>query len=127
MRDQYVIGPAEGTTRYSVGEGEQLLTDWHTRVRVAADCHHPGTHAEDEYWCECEIFALARVRGVQHTVWVVQQPGFTDASEYIKFAIVDCYDGGPDDPYYDVITDLADYRTALTRAAGDVAAEPEWS
>jgi hypothetical protein len=65
------------------------------RMRGMYRCHAGafGYDAAGE-WYDCDLFAILRLRGICHTVYVVHQPS-DDNTEWCYYVVDMCTDGGP--------------------------------
>lgn len=75
----------------SLEAAEQLMHGWHTEAHLAHRDGYDYDYDPAHHWGDCQIVALARIRSLCHSVYVVQAPGS-------KIAVLDYYDdGGPPD------------------------------
>ena len=112
--DGYAMPPADGFTRMSLRDCESRFTADHARMRPAIGCDNDG-HTFDE----CELFALARIRGMCHTLYVVP------VDDFRRFAVIDWTSEGPAGALSaDVRDDFESYASAL-RFASALAADED--
>jgi hypothetical protein len=115
--DIYLVPPPAGAVRYSIANAETEIRERHEETRLHDDCHGGYDVAMD--WRACETFCLARVRGVQHSVYLIRDPD--------GFSVIDFADGGAGPGFADVLVrGMASYPAALMRMVSEVAAEPDW-
>lgn len=108
--------PADGTENINGEKGDLLLFGWHSEHQ--ADCQCCANTTE---WDRCPGFVYARVRGIDHTMYVVPMPYDEQAATYQRYAIVDdateSMGGGR------TLREGFEYHAALSFAASVCAAE----
>jgi hypothetical protein len=71
--------------KLTIRDAQQALAAMHARHYEAT-----GACAAPHRWADCDVFALARLRGVGHTVYVVTDPA--DAT----YRVIDWWEEGPE-------------------------------
>lgn len=102
--------PEDGPFSFSLSRAGQLMFGWHSEAQRSNCC--PPDHLD---WRACEVFTLARLRGICHTVYVVVMPGTYIRDDHAPggYAVLDWLDDGP---AYQVRAELTEGYETVTAA-----------
>jgi len=102
--------------RLSLQDCGKIQRDQHEAMRCLLGCDAEPEHR----WSACEMFVLARIRGICHTWYVVQTP------ELRKFTVIDWMSEGPVDGLRaEMYEGFPSYAAALRFAAEQTAQEDD--